>query len=79
MTEQSNETTKDRAHCNIADVQSLGEEVRNQPTKRFAFLFLAPFEIAQNRRVNIDCDPWHDELMIKFFASDVKSREMFDN
>jgi hypothetical protein len=34
-------------------------------------LLLAPFQIPQNRRVDIDRRSRHDELMIDLFASDV--------
>jgi hypothetical protein len=59
---------------NFALVQSLGEEVRDEAAKRFAFSLLPTFEIPQNGRVNIDRRSGHDELMINFFASDVKLR-----
>src|SRR4030095_9355491 len=58
----------------LALVKSLGEKVRDEPTKRFAFTLPAAFESPQNRRVNIDRRSRHDDLMIEFLASDVKTR-----
>ena len=60
---------------NLALMQSLGKEVRDQAAKRFAFPLLAALEIPQNGRVDIDCRPGHDDLMIKSFASDVNRRD----
>jgi hypothetical protein len=60
---------------NFAVVQSLGEEIRDEAAERFAFSLLAAFEIPQNGRVNIDRRSRHDEMMINFYASDVKLPE----
>lgn len=57
---------------NVALVQGLREEIRDQAAERFAFLLLSAFEITQDGRVNIDRGARHDALMINVFASDVK-------